>query len=222
MTARRGHLRLTRRTTRRPEVTSVPLEIGSWTHSSTHGLRPQLAAVQPGLWTKPRVRPAACSTAITKHRRSGPRLRKGAPVYLKLIASMVTSEVQTSTFSPSSPTQTTWLRGEPSARGCGEVHVPRFQHARVRPPHPDGAEGKNEEREEMVAPVKKLVTEPWRDRDQDPDDQNGGDRHHSSPEVVEAKVVVDPICRSRSRGPTARQGGRFQGAFGGEAFPARP
>jgi hypothetical protein len=42
----------------------------------------------PGLWMKLRVRCAALSTVITKHRRSGPRLGNGTFVYLNEIGSM--------------------------------------------------------------------------------------------------------------------------------------
>jgi hypothetical protein len=42
----------------------------------------------PGRCTKPRMRWAALSTAITKHMRSGPRLGNGAPVYLTEIGSI--------------------------------------------------------------------------------------------------------------------------------------
>src|SRR5579859_2985441 len=56
----------------------------------------------PGLWAKLRILCAACSTAMTKQTRSGPRLGNGAFVYLNEIGSMYRqpSSRRTSTTRP--------------------------------------------------------------------------------------------------------------------------
>src|SRR5262249_10876366 len=74
---------------RRPREASYPVGAGTLGCAAVQcGAWSAPSMSQLGSWTKASVCPAAFSTAITKHTRSGPRLGNGALVYLKEIGSM--------------------------------------------------------------------------------------------------------------------------------------